>query len=90
MLLAVVGVASQWNGSLVRTMHKCAKTEGYVLALDGGGGSVTASVEALADQRALPRPGLTPYEPATRANEELQPVRAGPEGRYAALVEMTA
>ncbi len=60
------------------------------VAAVGEPSSMAAALVVLGDPHALPRPGLTPYEPAARASEELQPVRAGYEERYAALAEMTA
>ena len=52
--------------------------------------STAAALVVLGDARALPQPGLTAYEPSARASEELEPVRAGYERRYAALAGMTA
>jgi sugar (pentulose or hexulose) kinase len=52
--------------------------------------SMAAALVVLGDARALPQPGLRAYEPCTRAGEELEPVRARYEERYAALAGMTA
>ena len=52
--------------------------------------SLAAALVVLGDAQALPQPGLTAYEPSARASEELEPVRAGYEERYAALAGMTA
>ena len=57
---------------------------GRALVAGGGAGRPRRYAQA------LPQPGLTAYEPSARASEELEPVRAGYEERYAALAGMTA
>jgi sugar (pentulose or hexulose) kinase len=52
--------------------------------------SMAAALVVLGDPHALPRPVLTAYESDARAREELEPVRAGYEERYAALAGMIA
>jgi sugar (pentulose or hexulose) kinase len=52
--------------------------------------SMAAALVALGDPRALPQPELRAYEPCARTSEELEPVRARYEERYAALAGMTA